>query len=508
MSSMMRVIAEQIGRVGVSEVPVPSPGPGQVLVRAALAGVCGSDTHAVAGHHPLLAPPYYPGHEATGTVAEVGPEVAFPAVGQRVMLKPNVCCGECVNCRAGRTNVCQDLRWIGCDPSGALPGAMADYLLAPAGNLYAVPDEVTDRQAVLVECLATGVHAARIAGDVTGARVVVLGAGTIGLFAVMAARPTSSSTVWPTSTPCRRPCRCCDAPARFWWSGCRRATSRSRCHWCRTGSCGSRAAPTTPRRTSSPRSGWPGIFPRRRSSPTAFLSRRRHWHLSWPRAIPRARSLSDLVRATDACPRTDGSGTAPPRGAARPDAGTGRDCCQRRVLGGLRHRPADRPGGLRAHLVPAGHWPRVWRPCERRGGEGDRFRARRPGGCRPQHLLRGLRVVPSPGIQLVRILDRSRHHPDGCLGREGGSVSPSGGAVARLSGRRDSRPHRASLVRPARHGTGGGRGGPHDAGVWGRSHRTDGPGGSSGPGPGRLCGRAAREKAGPSAGTRRCCQRL
>ena len=195
MSSMMRVVVEQIGRVGVAEVPVPAPGPGQVLVRIAMAGICGSDTHAVAGHHPLLAPPYYPGHEATGTVAEVGPEVSFPTVGQRVMLKPNVCCGECVNCRAGRTNACQDLRWIGCDPSGALPGAMADYLLAPASNLYTVPDEVNDRQAVLVECLATAVHAARIAGDLTGARVVVLGAGTIGLFAVMAARRAGAGPI-------------------------------------------------------------------------------------------------------------------------------------------------------------------------------------------------------------------------------------------------------------------------------------------------------------------------
>lgn len=195
MSTMMRVVAEQIGRVGVTQSPIPTPGSGEVLVRTTLAGICGSDTHAVAGHHPLLAPPYFPGHEATGVVAEVGSGVTTPAVGQRVILKPNVCCGQCVNCLNGRSNACQDLRWIGCDPSGALPGAMAGYFLAPAGNLYAVPDQVSDRQAVLVECLATPVHAARIAGDLTGTSVVVLGAGTIGLFAVMAAHQSGARTI-------------------------------------------------------------------------------------------------------------------------------------------------------------------------------------------------------------------------------------------------------------------------------------------------------------------------
>ena len=195
MSTMARVVAERIGRVGVTEALVPAPGPGEALVHTALAGICGSDTHAVAGHHPLLTVPYFPGHEATGTVVEVGPGVTFPAVGQRVILKPSIVCGTCVNCRAGRTNACQELRWIGCDPSGALPGAMADYVVAPAGNLYVVPDEVTDSQAVLVECLATPVHAARIAGDLSGLRVVVLGVGTIGLFAVLAARRAGAGTI-------------------------------------------------------------------------------------------------------------------------------------------------------------------------------------------------------------------------------------------------------------------------------------------------------------------------
>ncbi|HZK04572.1 MAG TPA: alcohol dehydrogenase catalytic domain-containing protein [Actinomycetaceae bacterium] len=192
---MSRVLVEGIGRVAVVEAPVPEPGPGQVRVRTSLAGICGSDTHAVAGHHPLLPPPYYPGHEATGTVTSVNEGVADIALGQRVILKPNVNCGECINCLAGRTNACQQLQWIGCDPSDRLPGAMADEFLAPAENLFVVPEDVTDEQAALVECLATPVHAARIAGDITGQRVAVLGAGTIGLFAVVAARHAGAGRI-------------------------------------------------------------------------------------------------------------------------------------------------------------------------------------------------------------------------------------------------------------------------------------------------------------------------
>src|SRR5665647_692896 len=195
METMSRVLAEGIDQVTVVETAVPDPGPGEARVRTTFAGICGSDTHAVAGHHPLLAPPYYPGHEATGTVTAVGPDVTDVSVGQRVILKPNVNCGHCVNCRAGRTNACQELQWIGCDPSNTLPGAMADEFLAPAGNLFPVPDDVTDEQAVLVECLATPVHAARIAGDLTGQRVAVLGAGTIGLFAVIAARRAGAGRI-------------------------------------------------------------------------------------------------------------------------------------------------------------------------------------------------------------------------------------------------------------------------------------------------------------------------
>jgi len=192
---MRSVHVAGIGTVEVIDQDVPVPGPGEVRVKTLLAGICGSDTHAVAGHHPLLRPPYFPGHEAVGVVDEAGPGVTGWARGDRVILQPNLSCGHCVNCLAGRTNACQTLQWIGCDSSGAHKGAMADYVIAPAANLFAVPNEVSDEEAVLVECLATPVHAGRVAGDLHGATALVIGAGTIGLFCVIVAHRAGASRI-------------------------------------------------------------------------------------------------------------------------------------------------------------------------------------------------------------------------------------------------------------------------------------------------------------------------
>lgn len=192
---MRQVLVAGLNDVMVVESPVPEPGPGEVRVAVTLAGICGSDTHAVAGHHPLLPPPYLPGHELVGTVDKVGTAADPTLHGTRAVVKPNVDCGDCVNCRAGRTNACLTLQWIGCDPTGALPGGMAGYVIAPERNVFPVPDEVSDHDAVLVECLATPIHAARLAGDLTGARVVVIGAGTIGLLSVVAAQQAGAAVV-------------------------------------------------------------------------------------------------------------------------------------------------------------------------------------------------------------------------------------------------------------------------------------------------------------------------
>ena len=194
-ADMQRAVVEPSLGVRLETIPVPTPGPGQLLVQSTLVGICGTDTHALAGHHPFLDREYAPGHEATGVVVARGDGTGRLSLGQRVLLKPNVACGTCVNCRGGRTNACENLVWIGCDPTRQWSGAMAEYFLAPESNLYAVPDEMDDPTATLVECLATPVHAARIAGDLAGARVVVLGAGTIGVLSVIAALEAGASAV-------------------------------------------------------------------------------------------------------------------------------------------------------------------------------------------------------------------------------------------------------------------------------------------------------------------------
>lgn len=191
----MRQVFADVDGVEVRDVERPVPGPGQVLVRSVLTGICGSDTHALVGMHSFLKPPYVPGHEAIGIVEGLGEDVEGVEIGARVLIKPNLACGECENCKAGRDNACDTLDWIGCDPKGVHPGAMAEYVVAPAQNLYDLPKWVSDEEGVLVECLATPVHAVRIAGDVEGARVLVIGAGTIGLLTVLAARQAGAGSV-------------------------------------------------------------------------------------------------------------------------------------------------------------------------------------------------------------------------------------------------------------------------------------------------------------------------
>ncbi|WP_338784762.1 alcohol dehydrogenase catalytic domain-containing protein [Streptomyces sp. DG1A-41] len=186
-----RVLVRSIDDITVERIPAPTADEGELLVRTSVVGVCGSDTHAAQGHHPFMPLPYHPGHEAVGVVAATGPGVDGFAPGDRVVVEPNLFCGRCPQCRSGRYNICRELRVFGCQT----PGAMTDLFTIPAGRVHRVPEGMTDIEAALVEPLATPVHAVAKAGDLTGRRVVVLGAGPIGLLVLAAARHAGAAAI-------------------------------------------------------------------------------------------------------------------------------------------------------------------------------------------------------------------------------------------------------------------------------------------------------------------------
>lgn len=180
-----RILISRPDVVEIVSEPRASLQPGEAEVSFRIAGVCGSDTHAMHGHHPQMTLPYYPGHEVVGIVENVGDGVDAALVGARVTPEPTLPCGTCKTCKRGHENVCENLQFFGC---GFREGGMADTFTVRADRLHVVPEDFTDEQAILIEPLSTPVHAARLAGDLSDRAVLIQGCGTIGLLMLAAAR--------------------------------------------------------------------------------------------------------------------------------------------------------------------------------------------------------------------------------------------------------------------------------------------------------------------------------
>ena len=188
----MRAAVVEEGSVVVREVPTPRPEAGEVLVRVALCGICGSDVR-------LLAEGFFPpgtviGHEISGTVAEVGPGVEGWRIGERVTVLPAVTCGDCRYCRSDTWLHCPQARFLGIHRD--LPGGFAEYVKVPAGTLHRLPDEVSDEAGALVEPCAVALRAVRRSGLKLGESVAVLGAGPIGLFALELAQAAGADPIY------------------------------------------------------------------------------------------------------------------------------------------------------------------------------------------------------------------------------------------------------------------------------------------------------------------------
>jgi L-iditol 2-dehydrogenase len=181
--------------VAVEQRSVPTPGPGEVQVRVGSVGVCGSDMHYYErgriGQFVVDAPLVL-GHEAGGTVSAVGLDVVGLRIGDRVAIEPGVPCRACAQCRAGRYNLCPGVRFFATPP---YDGAFCEYVTMPADFVYAVPDTVSDDASGLLEPLSVGIWASRRAGISPGDRVLVTGAGPIGLIAAQTARAYGATSV-------------------------------------------------------------------------------------------------------------------------------------------------------------------------------------------------------------------------------------------------------------------------------------------------------------------------
>ena len=185
---MKRAVIRAEGVLELEGVTLPEvPARGSVRLEPIAIGICGSDLHVLAGHHPFVTDPVYPGHEVLARVSQLGEAVDPDWSDQRVVLEPSLYCGDCAACRRGDYNICEELKVMGFQ----VPGGMAGAFDAPVDRLHRVPDALPDDAAVLAEPLAVATHAVRLAGP--AGRAAVVGAGTIGLLCAIALNHAGSS---------------------------------------------------------------------------------------------------------------------------------------------------------------------------------------------------------------------------------------------------------------------------------------------------------------------------
>jgi L-iditol 2-dehydrogenase len=187
-----RVVVDGPRALRIEDAELPErPADGWARLRTRAIGICGSDVHVLAGHHPFVTYPVYPGHELVAEVEAVGDGVDPAWVGRRVVLEPGLSCGSCRTCRRGDRHLCETLRVMGFQA----PGGMADAFDAPLDRLHALPDAIPTEHGALVEPLAVATRAIRAIGDVRGRDVLVLGAGPIGLVCALVARADGARVV-------------------------------------------------------------------------------------------------------------------------------------------------------------------------------------------------------------------------------------------------------------------------------------------------------------------------
>ncbi len=192
--TMIQQVMVKPGEITFHEIPVPKPGPDQVLVKIKRIGICGSDIHVYHGTHPYTSYPVTQGHEVSAQVVSLGEYVKDLAVGQKVTIEPQVFCGRCYPCLHGKYNLCEKLKVMGFQTTGTA----SEYFAVDASKVTPIPEEMTYSEGAMIEPLAVTVHAAKRFPDLKGAKAVVLGCGPIGILLIESLKALGAAEVMAT----------------------------------------------------------------------------------------------------------------------------------------------------------------------------------------------------------------------------------------------------------------------------------------------------------------------
>jgi L-iditol 2-dehydrogenase len=195
-SVMKAAVLHGVGDLRLEELQDPCPAPDEVLVRVKAAGVCGTDVHMWEGSNHEGTFPFIPGHEWSGEVMEVGTGIQSFSRGDRVVAEVPIPCRICDSCKDGmEPNMCPDKKLYGF--SWEAPGGMAEYTLAREERLFKIPDNVSYEEAALIEPVSVAYHGVWEAGGGAAPhdRVVVFGAGPIGLFALLSCKASGAPVI-------------------------------------------------------------------------------------------------------------------------------------------------------------------------------------------------------------------------------------------------------------------------------------------------------------------------
>lgn len=191
---MLKQVMTSPGTIEFEETAIPIPAPKQVLLKVMKIGICGSDIHVYHGEHPFTTYPVTQGHEVSCQIAELGAEVTGLTVGQKVTIEPQVVCGKCYPCRHGKYNLCEELKVMGFQTTGAA----FQYFAVDAEKVTPLPDNMSFEQGAMIEPTAVAVHAVLQAGSPKGKKIAVIGAGPIGNLVAQAAQAMGADSVMIT----------------------------------------------------------------------------------------------------------------------------------------------------------------------------------------------------------------------------------------------------------------------------------------------------------------------